>query len=76
MIFGETREVIIGKLGIALLQVKNERRLHYDDMEKVMDRKEDMIRRYILGDAEMGIVAFALALNAWPELVAKMEALP
>ena len=75
MIFGETRNDILGRVGIALLQVKNDRRLTYDEMATVMERTDEMIGKYILGHTEMGIVAFALALAAWPELASKLEAL-
>ena len=75
LILGETRSDVLGRVGIALLQVKNERRLTYDEMAAVMERTDESIGKYILGHTEMGIVAFALALNAWPELAQKLERL-
>jgi hypothetical protein len=72
LILGETRNDILGRVGIALLQVKNARRLTYDEMAAVMERTDESIGKYILGHTEMGIVAFALALNAWPELADKL----
>ena len=73
IIFGENRNDILGRVGIALLQVKTERRLTCEDMAKVLDRTDESIGKYILGHTEMGIVAFALALNAWPEMLDKLN---
>ena len=75
IIFGENRNDILGRVGIALLQVKTERHLTYEDMAKVLERTDESIGKYILGHTEMGIVTFALALNAWPEIATKLESL-
>ena len=74
IIFGRKEPEILNHVGAALLQVRNARRLTHLQMAKVMGLKgDDMIGKYILGHAEMGIVAFALALNAWPELADKLN---
>ena len=76
LIFGKTRHDILSRVGVALLQVKNERRLTHLMMAEVMGLKgDDMILSYILGHTEMGVVAFGLAVTAWPELASKLEAL-
>lgn len=74
-IFGKTQADILGAVGVALLQVKNARHMTLEDMGTAMGRTDDMVAKYIAGEAEMGFVTWLRALAAWPELYDKLEAL-
>ena len=64
---------ILGAVGVALLQVKNERRMTLDDMGTSLGRSREMIAQYIAGEAEMGFVTWLRASVAWPELLDKLN---
>lgn len=64
---------MLASVGIALLQVKNERRLSLDDMGGTMGRTRVQVAHYIAGEAEMGVVAWLRANAAWPELADKLN---
>ncbi len=63
----------LAEMGVALLQVKNERRLTLDDMGGVMRRTRESIAQYIAGEAEPGAVAWRRAVATWPELGEKLN---
>jgi hypothetical protein len=72
IILGKTQAEILGTVGIALLQVKNARHMTLDDMGSAIGRTDDMVSKYIAGEAEMGFVTWLRALAAWPELADKL----
>ena len=72
-ILGESEAAILAEMGIALLQVKNDRRLTLEDIGGVMRRSREMIAQYIAGEAEPGAVAWRRAEAAWPELIEKLK---
>ncbi len=74
MILGRVRSDILGAMGVALLQVKNERRLTLDDMGDTIGRTRESVSQYIAGDAEMGAVAWLRARAAWPEIDDRLNA--
>jgi hypothetical protein len=66
---GRARNEILDDIGNALGQIKRNRGLTADDMRIVFGLKvDDQVARYIAGEAEMGIVAWMRACEAWPEL--------
>lgn len=74
-IFGELirpQNDILADVGTALLQIKNNRGLTLIDMASVMGRGDDMVAKYIAGEAEMGFVAWGRANDAWPELAERV----
>lgn len=74
IIFGKPQSEILADIGTALLLIKNARGLTAEDMRVVFGLKgDDMVPRYIAGEAEMGIVAWMRANEAWPELVERLE---
>jgi hypothetical protein len=64
---------ILADVGTALLQVKNSRCLTLIDMASVLGRGDDMVAKYIAGEAEMGFIAWCRANEAWPELAERLE---
>ena len=72
-IFGKAQSDLLAETGVALLQVKCARRLTLEDMARVLGKSDDMVAKYIAGEAEMGFVAFRRALVTWPELAEKLE---
>lgn len=71
-IFGKAPQDIQADVGTALLQIKNTRGLSLIDMASVMGRGDDMVAKYIAGEAEMGFIAWGRANDAWPELAEKV----
>ncbi len=71
-ILGKPQADILADIGVALLQVKNERRLTLDDVGAVLGRSREMVAQYIAGDAEMGVIPFLRAKETWPELAEKL----
>ena len=69
---GRPQSELLGDVGVALLQVKNARRLTLDDMGSAIGRSREMVAQYIAGEAEMGFVTWLRALAAWPELADKL----
>lgn len=68
-ILGKSKVSVLADVGTALLQVKNIRGLTLDDMRCVFGLKgDDMVAKYIAGEAEMGFVTWLRANEAWPEL--------
>ena len=66
---GRARSDVLDDIGNALGQVKRARGLTADDMRIVFGLKvDDQVARYIAGEAEMGIIAWFRACEAWPEL--------
>ncbi len=71
---GRARTEILDDIGGALGQIKRARGLTADDMRMVFGLKvDDQVARYIAGEAEMGIVAWMRACEAWPELLDLLE---
>lgn len=71
---GRARSDILNDIGDALGQVKRARGLTADDMRIVFGLKvDDQVARYIAGEAEMGIIAWMRACEAWPELVELLD---
>src|SRR5262245_361974 len=71
---GRARNDILDDIGNALGQVKRARGLTADDMRVVFGLKvDDQVARYIAGEAEMGIIAWMRACEAWPELLEFLE---
>lgn len=73
IIFGIPQSEVLGNLGTALLQVKNARGLTLNDMACVLGRIDDQVAKYIAGEAEMGVIAWLRANEAWPELAERIE---
>lgn len=71
-ISGKSHRDALADFGTALLQVKNNRGLTLADMAHVMRKSDDQLARYIAGDMEMGVVAWMLAADEWPELTDKL----
>lgn len=72
-ILGKPQSELIGDIGTALLQVKNARGLTLSDMGYVLGKIDDTVAKYIAGEAEMGVVAWLRANEAWPELADRIE---
>lgn len=72
-IFGKPQADILADIGTALLQVKNQRGLTLSDMGYVLGRIDDTVSKYIAGEAEMGVIAWMRANEAWPELEERLE---
>lgn len=72
-IFGIPSNEVLANLGTALLQVKNARGLTLSDMGYVLGRIDDQVAKYIAGEAEMGVIAWLRANEAWPELASRIE---
>lgn len=72
-IFGIPQSEVLANLGTALLQVKNARGLTLSDMGQVLGRIDDQVAKYIAGEAEMGVIAWMRAAEAWPELADRLE---
>jgi cyanate lyase len=64
---------VLGEIGTALLQVKNGRGLSLNDMAYALGRSDDQVAKYIAGDAEMGVIVWMRASEAWPELADRLE---
>lgn len=60
-------------VGTALLLIKNARGLTLIDMASVLGRGDDMVAKYIAGEAEMGFIAWLRANEAWPEFAERLE---
>lgn len=63
---------VLADVGTVLLQIKNARGLSLIDMASVMGRGDDMVAKYIAGEAEMGFIAWGRANEEWPELAEKL----
>ena len=63
---------VLSRIGSALGRVKSARRLTLLDMADQLGRSDDQLARYIAGDMEMGVVAWELAKEAWPELAERL----
>lgn len=72
-IFGKRIDDIQADVGTALLQIKNARGLTLIEMAGVLGRGDDMVAKYIAGEAEMGFIAWLRANEAWPELSERIE---
>jgi cyanate lyase len=72
-IFGKPQGDILADIGTALLQIKNSRGLKLADMGHTLGRIDDMVAKYIAGEAEMGVVAWMRANEAWPELMDRIN---
>jgi hypothetical protein len=71
---GRARNDVLDDIGNALGQVKRNRGLTADDMRIVFGLKvDDQVARYMAGEAEMGIIAWMRACEAWPELLEFLE---
>ena len=71
-ISGKSHRDALADFGTALVQVKNNRGLTLAEMAHVMRKSDDQLARYIAGDMEMGVVAWMLAAEEWPELSDKL----
>lgn len=72
-ILGKPQADILGEVGVALLQVKNAHRLTLEDMGAALGVSREMVAQYIAGEAEMGMVKWLRASEAWPELTEKLN---
>ncbi len=72
-VFGRAQGAILADIGTALLQIKNAHGLTLNDMAIVLGRIDDQVAKYIAGEAEMGIVAWLRANEAWPDLAERLE---
>jgi hypothetical protein len=68
-----SRDELLADIGTALLQVKNARGLNLPAMAERIGKSDDQLARYIAGDMEIGVVAWMRAVEAFPELVERME---
>ena len=68
IIFGKRSDDVQADVGTALLQIKNNRGLTLIEMAGVIGRGDDMVAKYIAGEAEMGFIAWLRCNEAWPEL--------
>lgn len=73
IIFGKPPGDLLADVGTALLQIKNSRGLTLIEMAGVLGRGDDMVAKYIAGEAEMGFIAWLRANEAWPELSERIE---
>jgi hypothetical protein len=73
IIFGKRSDDVQADVGTALLQIKNNRGLTLLEMAGVLGRVDDMVAKYIAGEAEMGFIAWLRANEAWPELASIIE---
>lgn len=71
-IFGKPQAEVLADIGTALLLVKNARGLTLSDMGYTLGRIDDMVAKYIAGEAEMGLIAWMRANEAWPELADRL----
>jgi hypothetical protein len=72
-ISGKSHRDALTDIGTALLQVKNARGLTLAEMAYSIRKSDDQLARYIAGDMEMGVVAWMLAVEEWPEIVDKLN---
>lgn len=72
-ILGKPQAEFLADLGTALLLVKNARNLTLNDMGAALGRIDDQVAKYIAGEAEMGVVAWMRANEAWPEIVERLH---
>lgn len=56
---------VLDALARDLMQIKNEDRLTFADLGRVIGRSEDQAAKYCEGTAEMGVTAFYFAKQAW-----------
>jgi hypothetical protein len=64
---------VLGDVGTALLLIKNVRGLTLTDMGMALGRSDDMVAKYIAGEAEMGLISWMRAVEAWPELIDRIQ---
>lgn len=64
---------VLADIGTALLQVKNARGLTLNDLAYSLGKGDDMVAKYIAGEAEMGVLAWMRASEAFPELIERLE---
>lgn len=64
---------VLGDLGTALLLIKNARGLTLNDMAYSLGRSDDQVAKYIAGEAEMGVIVWLRANEAFPELAERIE---
>ena len=64
---------VLGDVGTALLQIKNNRGLTLDDMGAMIGVSREMVAQYIAGEAKMGFVKWLRANEAFPELRERIE---
>src|SRR5690349_23824541 len=72
-ILGRVPSQVVADVGIALLQVKNNRGLTLDDMGSMIGVSREMLSQYIAGEAEMGFLKWLGANEAFPELTSLIE---
>jgi len=59
---------IQGAMGVALLRLKNARKLTLEDIGKVMGRSRESVSQYISDPTEMAATCWIYATARWPEL--------
>lgn len=73
-VLARPRNDLLADIGGALGLVKRRRGLTAEDMRIIFGLKvDDMVARYIAGEAEMGVASWMRALEAWPELAELLE---
>lgn len=55
-------------MGVAILRLKNARRLTLEDIGKVMGRTKESVSQYISEPTEMAATCWIFATSRWPEL--------
>lgn len=71
---GRAQNDVLDDIGNALRQVKTNRGLTPEDMRIVFGLKgDDQVSKYIAGEAELKIIAWMRACEAWPELTELLE---
>lgn len=60
-----TASLIREAVGQDLAQIKNEDKLTFADLGRVLGKSEDQAAKYCDGSAEMGIVSYAFAKREW-----------
>jgi transcriptional regulator with XRE-family HTH domain len=73
IILGKSKVSVLADVGTALLRVKNARGLTLEDMASAIGKGDDMVAKYIAGEAEMGFIAWMRANDEWPELIELVE---
>lgn len=63
---------VLGDVGCALLQIKNNRGMTLDDLGAAIGVSREMAAQYIAGEAEMGFVKWLRANEAFPELAERL----
>jgi transcriptional regulator with XRE-family HTH domain len=70
---GRSRDHVLSEIGTALLQVKSATGSTLADMADRIGKSDDQLARYIAGDMEMGVVTWLRVIEAWPDVLTRLE---